>query len=342
MHNTKNIIILTLILALSLCACTKEKENRPFAIQGVWILERIKNYDGQETKYNNENNSQWLRIYDDSCFYECEKVNAPNGTMFIPFSKQTYTLVDKGKNNYAYMQDDYIYPMDVTGDSTMVIQKFGRKYSWRLTNELNEQKVEAIMDCIKHSMDHDEGYNNRYVISYAESKLETINHTLIYVLLGIVLTMLTLLNYATKLYKKKKHVEQTLKRIEEERVAMPVPVREAMHSVEEDFHKSDFYLSIRKKINSGSKLSQDDWHGIEEQFKSVYPHFISTLLSLYNMSQVELEVCQLIKLNVSPSEMATAICKDASTISSIRSRLYTKVFGKKGSSKDWDEFIHSL
>lgn len=72
MHNTKNIIILTLILALSLCACTKEKENRPFAIQGVWILERIKNYDGQETKYNNENNSQWLRIYDDSCFYECK------------------------------------------------------------------------------------------------------------------------------------------------------------------------------------------------------------------------------------------------------------------------------
>lgn len=50
----------------------KEERKQAFAIQGVWILERIKNYDGQETKYNNENNSQWLGIYDDSCFYECK------------------------------------------------------------------------------------------------------------------------------------------------------------------------------------------------------------------------------------------------------------------------------
>ena len=34
--------------------------------------------------------------------------------------------------------------------------------------------------------------------------------------------------------------------------------------------------------------------------------------------------------------------QDTSSISSIRSRLFYKVFDKKGSSKEWDEFIHTL
>ena len=64
--------------------------------------------------------------------------------------------------------------------------------------------------------------------------------------------------------------------------------------------------------------------------------------SLYSMSPVEYQVCLLLKLNATPSEIATVLCKDASSISTVRSRLYGKVFGKKGSSKEWDEFIRSL
>lgn len=60
------------------------------------------------------------------------------------------------------------------------------------------------------------------------------------------------------------------------------------------------------------------------------------------MSQVELQVCQLLKLGCSPSEIASALCKETSSISSIRSRLFKKVFGQKGSSKEWDEFIRTL
>jgi hypothetical protein len=43
-----------------------------------------------------------------------------------------------------------------------------------------------------------------------------------------------------------------------------------------------------------------------------------------------------------PIEIASVLCKDKSTISSIRKRLYKKVFDKEGSGKDWDEFILSL
>jgi hypothetical protein len=50
----------------------------------------------------------------------------------------------------------------------------------------------------------------------------------------------------------------------------------------------------------------------------------------------------LLKIRTAPAEIATVLNKDKSTISSMRRRLYKKVFGKEGSGKDWDEFILSL
>ena len=299
-------------------------------------------FDGETVEFPDEDNSGWLRVYDDSCFYECRIVPAPNGTMVMSSRKQAFTLVDKGAGEYFYMQDNNSYPLKVQDDSTMVIQEMGRKYVWKITDDFDVQQVGAIVDCVRHSVDHDEGYIGRYVFSHAERQLQTFNHTLVYILIFFALVLMSIVHYAYRLGKHKKRVEQELKRIEQERQAMPAPVRAAMDSVEAEFRHSDFYLSLRRKISNGNRLTQEDWDGIEARFKSVYPRFASTLLTLCRMSQVELQVCCLIKLDVPPSEIAGVVCKDASTVSSIRSRLYMKVFGKKGSSRDWDEFIRSL
>jgi hypothetical protein len=60
------------------------------------------------------------------------------------------------------------------------------------------------------------------------------------------------------------------------------------------------------------------------------------------MSELEYQVCQLIKLRVAPSDMAVVLARDASTISTVRSRLYKKVFGRKGGAREWDDFILSI
>jgi hypothetical protein len=89
-------------------------------------------------------------------------------------------------------------------------------------------------------------------------------------------------------------------------------------------------------------LKDEDWLDIEKHIRKVYPGFISQLRGLYVMSELEYQVCLLIKLRIAPSDIASVMARDVSTISTVRSRLYKKVFGQKGGAKEWDDFILSI
>jgi DNA-binding MarR family transcriptional regulator len=101
-------------------------------------------------------------------------------------------------------------------------------------------------------------------------------------------------------------------------------------------------MALRRRIEAGENIKPTEWKELERQLKVVYPHFSSSLYSLYNLSPIEWQVCMLLKIRTAPVEIATVLNKDKSTISTTRRRLYKKVFGKDGSGKDWDEFILSL
>ena len=49
-----------------------------------------------------------------------------------------------------------------------------------------------------------------------------------------------------------------------------------------------------------------------------------------------------IKVRMQPKDIATLTAHSKESVASTRSRLYHKVFGKKGSTKDWDDFILSI
>lgn len=335
-------MLLALTIAnCSLLSCTKDGGEREFDIKGAWELKRVTFPDGEGLDYT-DRGMMWMRIYDDSCYYSCQMQKAPNGTLIAPSDYETYKLVKKGKDEAIYLQGGNTYPLTILNDSTMIIQEDGVKYTWRQNHDLEEGRRLDIIDIIRMDGNSVDETAHRYVYSKAEKELETTNHALVYVLIIICVVAVLVMNYAVNLYRNKKRVEQELRQIEEERKVMPEPVRQALDSVEMEFHKSDFYVSLRRRIVNGENLKKADWEEIETQVNSVYPRFTSTLLSLYNMSQVEFRVCLMLKLNSTPSEIASVLCKDNSSISSIRSRLYSKVFGKKGSSKAWDEFILSL
>ena len=48
------------------------------------------------------------------------------------------------------------------------------------------------------------------------------------------------------------------------------------------------------------------------------------------------------KVRIQPRDIALLTAHSKESVASTRSRLYSKVFGKKGSSKDWDDFVLSL
>lgn len=336
MRNT-GIIVCLLCLLLS-CKGTHEKEN--FRLNGAWEIVQRQDYEGEVLDYET-GDYVWLRIYDDSCFYNCRIVTAPNGTMLIPLYMDYYTLMRTDPTQYLYLQGEDKHPLSVESDSTMIIQEYGLKYTWKLTDRYND-KIEDIIRIIKGNADNVEAAQFRYVFSNAETRLEHTNQRYIYILFATIILLLLLCLYIINQYKHRKYIEKELEQIAEEKRVLPEPVRIAINDVKREFRETDFYLGLRRRITAGERLQKEDWEEIEMQLKHVYPRFTSTLFNLHRMSEVEYRVCLLLKMDVSPSEIANILYKDNSSISSIRSRLYMKVFGKKGSCRDWDEFIQSL
>lgn len=344
MKHTINIFSVALFAMLFVACGGQEATEGDFTLQGTWVLESAQDFEGGIHGYR-QDDVTLMRIYDDSCYYECRVQMAPSGKMFEPTATEPYTLIERGPKDYLYLQSGNTHPLNLLNDSTITIQETGWKYRWKMTQSYDERTLSNILNIIKADMKDTGEPSHRYVFSYAERQLETVNHRLTFTLYTIAIIVLSALLATSILYiryRRKKQVQQELRQLEQERESLPAPIREARNTVEEDFHKSDFYLALRQKITRGERPSQEDWDGIEEHFKHVYPRFTTTLLTLRNMSLLELQVCQLLKLGCTPSEIAEVLCKNKSSISTIRSRLYSKVFGKKGSSKDWDDFICSL
>lgn len=102
------------------------------------------------------------------------------------------------------------------------------------------------------------------------------------------------------------------------------------------------YLRIKQSLNEGRSLSENDWTELAETVDNVYNGFSEKLYSLYNMSDQDYRVSLLIKVRIQPKDIATLTAHSKESIASTRSRLYQKVFGKKGSTRDWDDFVLSI
>ena len=105
---------------------------------------------------------------------------------------------------------------------------------------------------------------------------------------------------------------------------------------------SDIYLHMKKLADEGRNMRDEDWRELEQTVNSVYSNFTERLYSLYRMSPQDYHVSLLTKVRMQPRDIAVLTAHSKESVASTRSRLYTKVFGEKGSSKDWDDFVMSL
>ncbi|MBR4187924.1 MAG: hypothetical protein IKO60_07360 [Bacteroidaceae bacterium] len=105
---------------------------------------------------------------------------------------------------------------------------------------------------------------------------------------------------------------------------------------------SDVYHRIQESLNAGKRLTYQDWGELTSLLNSIYTGFTEKLYSLYPMSEQELHVSLLIKIHLQPRDIASLTAHSKESVATTRSRLYSKVFGRKGSSKEWDDFILTL
>ena len=117
---------------------------------------------------------------------------------------------------------------------------------------------------------------------------------------------------------------------------------EKRERAEGDIFSSDIYLKIQRLLNEGRTMSDEDWQQLSMLVDGIYSGFTDKLYSLYKMSANDYRVCLLIKIRIQPKDIALLTSHSKESVATTRSRLYQKIFGKKGSTKDWDDFILSL
>ncbi|MBR2291785.1 MAG: hypothetical protein IJ868_05670 [Prevotella sp.] len=117
---------------------------------------------------------------------------------------------------------------------------------------------------------------------------------------------------------------------------------EKRQQAETAIFSSDIYHRVQKNLSRGECLGLQDWTELEMLVNSIYTGFTEKLFSLYRMTVQEYRVSLLIKVRIQPKDIAQLTSHSKESVASTRSRLYSKVFGRKGSSKDWDDFVLSL
>ena len=107
-----------------------------------------------------------------------------------------------------------------------------------------------------------------------------------------------------------------------------------------ELENSDVY----KKFHcQGACFSNDDFRQLKDALNTAYGRFVFRLEELYPaMRYEEMYVCCLVKIRLASKEICLVLDCKANRVSMLKTRLYQKMFKKKGSVADFDEFIRDF
>ena len=345
---TKKIIPLALMLATSLLltACGEEPaaDKDTYLLQGAWTLRHVSHPYGVENSYTVTGSGTACMVYaGDSAYFECMLATTPSGLVIMPTSQGSVTLIDNGGSEKLYLENGDPHPLTVSGDTLMTIQRDGAQYTYARADNIYKEWGQDICDIVAREQSADgEGTHNRYVLSAKERRQQQQIRWFGFFSIVVALMALLAAHLAVTNWRARRLLQLQLQQIEEVQQNRPQQVRQAVASVERQFFASDDYAALQRRMGSGERLRDDDWRQVEQYLRGVYPGFGSQLRSLHPLSELEYRVCLLVKLRIAPKDIAQVLARDVSTISTVRSRLYQKVFGHKGGAKEWDDFVLSI
>lgn len=118
-------------------------------------------------------------------------------------------------------------------------------------------------------------------------------------------------------------------------------------AITEELQNTEIYKTIVERLQDKSvenkRLSDEEWSELDHEVCSRIKNFKHLIEEACKISEQEYHVSLLLKLGISPSEIAKITNKSNGAISLTRRRLYEKAFGEeKNASECWDRFILSL
>lgn len=103
-----------------------------------------------------------------------------------------------------------------------------------------------------------------------------------------------------------------------------------LNSEQNSIGTSKIQNTINKEIKEGTyKLSEEGWRNLKILINSTYPEFDKNLEAFLCTNPVEYKICLMIKLGVTPSNIAKFVNVTKEAITASRRRMYIKVFKKK-------------
>ena len=99
---------------------------------------------------------------------------------------------------------------------------------------------------------------------------------------------------------------------------------------------------IQEKDNNTFRLNKEQWDSLQKLINKVYTNFDNNLRSFLDVTPQEYKICLLLKIGVTPTNIAKFMCLTKEAITASRRRMYQKAFHKKGAPSEWDNIITSL
>ena len=335
--------ILFFITTLLFSCYWGDEHKQAFTLNGAWTLSQVEYPFGHVDSFPMDGIT-YLRFYEgDTAMYQCRLIRSASAWVIQPTMVCNVKVVDKGNNERLYLEESDPHPLTIQNDTTILIQQNGVLYTWHKAEELGNEWGTEICDIIRgDTRKNNTNEVHSYVLSAKERQQKNVILWLTWFTVTIIIIVLAVAQNAVANRRKKRKLKFQLQQIKELQENRPKMVRQAVETMEQAFFVSDDYIALQRRIASGQHLKEQDWADIERMMKRVYPGFSSQLRSLYPLSELEYQVCMLVKLRFPPTDIANVLARSISTISTMRSRLYIKVFGQKGGAKEWDDFLLTI
>ncbi len=117
---------------------------------------------------------------------------------------------------------------------------------------------------------------------------------------------------------------------------------ESSDGAKQAMQESSTYKKLKGKLVTGKSVSDNEWAELRNVIDIHYDDFTRRITEIHRVSDFELRVCMLIKIDFKVKEIAMLTCHTPMAVTAARRRLCEKFFNEPGSPKRFDDFIRSL
>lgn len=174
-------------------------------------------------------------------------------------------------------------------------------------------------------------------------KSENERHKLLLVILGLCTCLVLIGFYVYYKNSKNAKIEQKrqmeeLQHLLEKSASQGSTNKDALARMKE----TEIYSLLLNKMKVNQNITQAEWSELDQAINQYFVDFKLKLYRICNLSDLEYQICLLLKLEVSLSDISTLVHREPSALTMSRKRLFKKMFKKEGKAEELDSFIRSI